>query len=357
MSPWVVLRLIIGLVVLTELNTALFYPIFPELVKTYGVDAQTMQIPSYAVLLTFGLGLFCWAPLVAQWGRRPVALSGVFLFIVGSILTAIAPVYTAFLAGRLIQSFALSCGGVLSPVVPTDLFKGTDLRRAFAQISMVFSITPVVAQVLGGYVSSHYHHGLVFLGFAVAGAALWVLFYCYFPETKKNDVAAASVPAGYLSWFKGNVGILKDPVFVRNVLCLWLIFAGESLYVTVSHFALQLDFGVSAQNSGWFGALASGGLLLGAFTSFRLSNYLDLATTIRWGLSLCVLGSTFLVVGQLIDIPGPALWIAPMFIYLVGAGLVYPNAINAIMKHFVHQSTQAAALLSTTSSANGTIPA
>src|SRR5690606_764731 len=107
--------------------------------------------------LTFSIALFGMAfatlfygSLSDRYGRRPVLLSGLVLFLVGSVVSAMASSSDALIAGRLVQAIGAGCAMTLARSIARDAYRAENLVKAIAYLTMFASLGPMISPIIGG---------------------------------------------------------------------------------------------------------------------------------------------------------------------------------------------------------------
>jgi MFS family permease len=101
-------------------------------------------------LLANAASLPLWGKLSDIWGRRPVILAANFLFLAGSLVSALAAGAAVLIAGRCIQG--LGGGGliVLSQICVSDLFSISERPKYYAMFGAVWAVAGASGPVIGG---------------------------------------------------------------------------------------------------------------------------------------------------------------------------------------------------------------
>ena len=125
--------------------------------------------------LTFSIALFGMAfatlfygSLSDRYGRRPVLLSGLALFLFGSVISLIAETANALVLGRLIQAIGAGCALTLVRAIARDAYRAEQLVKAIAYLTMFGTLGPMVSPFIGGVLTDTLGWRSVF-GFALAG--------------------------------------------------------------------------------------------------------------------------------------------------------------------------------------------
>ncbi|MBV8916450.1 MAG: MFS transporter [Acetobacteraceae bacterium] len=113
------------------------------------------------------------------FGRKPVLLIGIAIFLVGSLLCGFAPTMLWLIAFRLVQGLG---AGAIQPIVLTivgDLYPGHERGRVQGYLSSVWGVSSVLGPLAGGLIVQHLNWAWVFwinLPVGIGASALFLLF-------------------------------------------------------------------------------------------------------------------------------------------------------------------------------------
>jgi Bcr/CflA subfamily drug resistance transporter len=318
-----------------------YLPSMPAMISALHTSATLIQLSITIGLIGYGLTALIYGPLADYFGRRIIALVGLAIFTFGSIFCLFAANIYLLLLGRLLQGmgFASACG-VAAPAT-NDVYAGDELVKAYSYIGMAIAITPVVAPVLGGYLQHYINWHAPFAFLFLYGLVIFLLFWNFFPETKKVLYQGSIHPVQIA---KSYLNIMTSRRYFGFILCLIFIFAGEISYVITAPFLLQTKLGVTPIANGWLILATVGGYLIGAFSSSRLCKIWSTQTLLLIGSLFAIFGAILMFALSIITTMSIVSIIAPMVLYMLGAGLIYPSAIGGCMSIFPESTGSVSAL-------------
>lgn len=178
------LFLLLSLIILSPLGIDLYLPAIPAIAQGLNSSDETIQTSISLFILVMGLGQLIAGPLVDRFGRRPMAIFGILLYMVGAIIAATSVTAMMFMASRVVQAMAVCCTAVVVFSGVRDRLSGDDAARAYGFLNGTLNIIPALAPLVGGLIAQHFGWRAPFwalLGYAVLVLALVVTSL---PETR-----------------------------------------------------------------------------------------------------------------------------------------------------------------------------
>jgi len=124
-------------------------PAFPTIVLALHVsNANHGQWIVTAYMSGLGVGQLYWGLLSDRYGRRPVLLGGLGLYVLAALLCGLSGSFHALLFWRFVHGAAAASVTVSRSVI-RDLYSGRHLARVMSLTFVVFLMVPVVAPSLG----------------------------------------------------------------------------------------------------------------------------------------------------------------------------------------------------------------
>lgn len=226
---WEFITLIAFAMALTALSVDIMLPVLPDIVDTFGIANQNdQQFMVTVYVMFFAIGqIFC-GPISDRFGRKPVLLGGLAIYMVASLLAVFSESYTMLLVARAIQGLAAAAPRIVAVAVVRDLFVGRGMSQVMSFVMSVFIMLPIIAPALGMMVASLGSWRLIFLFLLLftAGTAVWSGLRL--PETNSHMKEGGSppVPLGRAARM-----VLSSGLTVGYMISLGFVFACLMTYI------------------------------------------------------------------------------------------------------------------------------
>ncbi|MEU9334965.1 MFS transporter [Streptomyces sp. NPDC048290] len=160
---------------LAALDSTIVATAVPQIVGDLGgFSVFSWLFSGYLLAVTVSLPLY--GKLSDTFGRKPVLIVGAVLFLIGSLLCALAWNMAALIAFRIVQGLG---GGALQGTVQTlaaDLYPLRERPKIQAKLSTVWALSAVAGPGVGGVLAAYADWRWIFLvNLPVGGLALWLI--------------------------------------------------------------------------------------------------------------------------------------------------------------------------------------
>lgn len=167
---------------LPALSLNIFLPSLPSMAKYFAVDYHLMQLSLSLYLAMTALVQLLIGPIADRYGRRPVLLAVIGIFIAATIGAILAPGYTSFMVFRMAQA-AIAVGFVLSRAIVRDIVDQDRAASMIGYVTMGMSIVPMVGPVIGGALDEIFGWQASFGLLLIGGIGLYALIWSDLGET------------------------------------------------------------------------------------------------------------------------------------------------------------------------------
>jgi DHA1 family bicyclomycin/chloramphenicol resistance-like MFS transporter len=303
----------------------LYFPVIP-------VVKVALRLTDAQAQLTFSVALFCMAfatlaygALSDRYGRRPLLLSGLSIFLFGSVMAFLADSLATMVIGRSLQAIGAACGVTLVRAIASDVYGPGRLVKAIAYLTMFYTLGPMISPLVGGLLIDTLGWRSVF-GFALlVGGLILAGAYLAIPETRAADRPANG------NLLRGYFGLLGQIRFSAFVLQTGFSTGSFLTIATASSGFMKELLGRPSFEFGLYFLLFPIGFLCGNFISTRLSGRVANENMVMAGatLSFVTVGvqSAFLLSGHI----NPLVLFVPGFFVTMAQGISLPFGQAAAM--------------------------
>jgi MFS transporter, DHA1 family, multidrug resistance protein len=338
-----------GLTATPPLAMDMYLPALPQVTGSLHAPAATVQLTLTACLAGMALGQLVVGPMSDRWGRRRPLLAGLAVYIVATVLCALAPAVEFLVAFRLAQGLAGAAAIVIARAVVRDLYDGVAMARFFSTLMLVGGVAPIVAPLIGGQILRVTDWRGVFVVLTGIGVLLAGVVWAKLPETLPvADRHAGGVGAA----LRAMRSLLADSAFTGYTLAGGFAFAALFAYIAASPFVIQEIYGASPQTfSLLFGINSVGLVVVGQVNGKVLVGRARLDLVLGAGLLTVIAAATALLLmslGVFGDV-GLAPVAAALFVLMSAMGVTLPNTQALALMRTKHAAGSASALLGTSS--------
>ena len=266
---------LIGLLAtLLPFSIDLVLPAFPKIGLDFAASNSAVQFTFTGVTIGFAIGQLIAGPLADSIGRRRpmLILSGAHL--VGSLLCFLAPTIEFFFWARLMQGIGGAGAAILMGAVVRDLYTGGPMLTMMARVSLISSLAPIIAPIIGSQIVTVLPWRTIFLFLVIFDTAVWLSAFRFLIETLHRDDRRTSGVKAILLRFKA---VLGDRIYVGLLIFSVLQIVALFGYLNTVSFLYQGTYGLTAAQFGLVFSMNSVGLYLGTQLSAKLGRLFSAA--------------------------------------------------------------------------------
>jgi len=325
--------LLAGLAMLGPFSVDTYLPAFPNIQSTLHASFIEVQQTLTAYMFAFGVMILWHGALSDTFGRRNVILASLAVFAVASLGCAASHSVEYLWAFRILQGISAGGGAVIGRAIIRDAYEGPAATRLLSLVTMIFSIAPAIAPILGGWIVQLRDWRSIFLFLFVFTVLLLWLCYRKLPETlpveRRHPFNPRHLAHSYHQVFRSPLFHLKAGAVAFN-------FAGLFLYIAAAPVFLTKHLGLGPSQFGWQFIPSVAGIFLGALFANRLAGKMPIPRQVLIGFAFLI-GASLFNVGYHLYFPPALPWsVAPLFFYTFGMSIVAPGATLLVLDLFPH---------------------
>lgn len=317
----------------------IFVPVVPEMRAMLHTSQFMVQLTLSLFLLAISVGEIFLGPIADQFGRVRIILISTVFYILGAILSALAPSVSVLIGARIVCAFG-ACGLlVVSFAIVRDLRTGDSSAQMYSWLNAAIGISPTFAPIIGGYLATFFGWRAVFWFLALLGVVVCINILFFVRETlpvERRKKINHEVFQRYLT-------ILKNKVFLAHTL-----YAAVGVSVCFSFFSISSVIiieilKVKQEIFGYYFASFGLVLIIGGILAGNIAYKRGHRKTIMYGIILMLLGGTSMIITNLLW--GLHLWLflPTMVIACLGAVFCIGSGAAGAMEPFPDFAGTAAA--------------
>lgn len=333
------------LVALTALGMDMFLPSVPviarELGRAGGADPGAAQMTVTTYLFGLAIGQLAWGPVSDRFGRKPVLLCGLALFLTAAACGAAAGSVESLAAVRFAQGVGMSSGPVIARSIVRDLYAREQAAHLLARMMAVFGVIPVAAPLIGGLAVALGSWQAVFWTYSTIAVALLAAVTLGLRETAPAERPSVS-PGRMLHSYQTLFG---DSRFRAALFTMLMAQLGVIAFVSSAALAMVQALRLTPTTFSVLFSAIMLGQIVGGVVGSRIGMQVGIQRMVRLGAVLAFAGGAVLAA---LAMAGATHWSAvvlPMVLYLFGCSFMIPNTTAAALSPFPHMAGAASSLL------------
>lgn len=318
-----------------------YLPAFGGMQKALGATPLEMQQTLSAYLLTFGLMFLFHGALSDSFGRKPVIVVALAVFVVASIGAALATSVHALVGWRMLQGISTGAGIVVGRAMIRDLYQEEDAQRLMSMVTVFFSLAPVIAPVIGGVLFEAFGWRSIFWFLAAVGLVLVVAGSRLLRETLAPEHRHAFHPRALMHGYR-EVGASRP--FLLLSLAVGFNFNAFFLYIVSAPVFLSRHLGLAPTQYSWLFIPSIAGIVVGSQLSGRAAGRLARAQVLRRAYTFMGAAAAANLAYSLAFPPALPWSVLPIFLYAIGSAMAMPTISLTTLDLFPTRRGMAASL-------------
>jgi DHA1 family bicyclomycin/chloramphenicol resistance-like MFS transporter len=139
-----------GMSALGPASMDIYLPGLPSVSRDLGVGASTTALTVTTFLIGMGAGQVISGPASDIFGRRRPLFAGIAVYVLATVVCALAPSAYVLIGARLAQGCGAAAGLVIARAIVRDLYSGSQAARYFSRLVLIMGMAPALAPLVGG---------------------------------------------------------------------------------------------------------------------------------------------------------------------------------------------------------------
>lgn len=323
---------------ISGVSTDIYVPSLPMVAHFFHADKALVQLTITAYMIGFGVMQLFSGSLSDSIGRKKPFIISMAIYIAATFLATLSTTIYELLILRFIQGLMVGCFNVPMRALIADLFEGKTFYKMMGYMTMAWSIGPIIAPAIGGYLQHYFNWHAPFYFLMLYGLIFLVLNVLFVPETLKQTKSFEIKKV-----FESYDEILLHKEYIACLLCSGALLSLLILFSTVNSFFIQSVLHYSVITFGHI-ALLMGFAWFCGNTTHRLTIHYSMQNKVK----LCF---WLILLDVLVMLAIACIWpksiynlVITTFVLLYLGGIVFPSYFAKTVALFPHMAGKASAL-------------
>ncbi|MDR0633429.1 MAG: multidrug effflux MFS transporter [Azoarcus sp.] len=308
-----------------------YLPAFHAIGDSLQASADDLQWTLAIYMVTFAFMSLWHGALSDCFGRRVVIVAGSVVFLLASLLCAVAPSIEWLWFGRAVQGMAAGAGVIVGRAMIRDLFEGAPAQRLMSRVATIFAVAPAIAPMLGGWITFHVGWRAIFWFLAAFSGFLAWLSWKELPETLPP---AARKPLHIPEMLRAYAQIFSNREFLLLSAVVALNFNAFFVHIAAAPTFLIHHLGLTETQFGWLFVPFVTGLALGSMISSRVAGRWSSHRTVCCGFIIMGVAMMFAVGHAALFPPAVPASVLPIGLFSLGMSLAAPSLMLLTLELF-----------------------
>lgn len=313
-------------------SMALYTPAMPEIVHAFGSTEAAVKLSLSLYFAGFALSQLVCGPLSDGFGRKPVVLGFMTIYLIASLVALVAPSVEILIAARFFQGVGSAVGVAISRALIRDLFHDDRAARIMNLQAIVLAVGPAFSPTIGGLIMIAAGWHAIFLAMVALGVVVVLVVQFGLRETVLRDtsrIRPAALAKSYATLFGSPYFVLCGLVITGTVGSLYTL-------ATVLPFLLMDRVGLTATEFGLGMLLQSGSFFAGSLVVRRFLQIMPAPRLVPFGLSCVAVACVLLAVLLHVAPPSVLSIMGPVGLFAFGIAFIMPAMMVASIAPFPH---------------------
>lgn len=340
-----ILPILMSMVVLSPLAIDIYLPSMPIMAVEFNVSSSEIQSTLVLFLFAMGIGQILIGPLADRFGRRPIALAGISLYIVSSLLAVFTTDFQLMQGARVLQGIAACASSIVVFSAVRDTFTHQESAKYYSYLNGAICVIPALAPTLGGILALQFGWRSTFVFMALFAVIVLLIVAFRLPETRPTNTQTS----GALYHWDRFKPVLNNSHFIFYALACMAGMASILTYVSYAPDWLIRHLGVSEMSFSALFGLNAAINIAAAFSAplviKRCGNRPTVVIALLTMLASALIQVAVQLIGPTSGMSAAFAFMLPMMLLCIGFALLLGPATTMALSAFGERAGTASAML------------
>ncbi|WPY01114.1 Bcr/CflA family efflux MFS transporter [Candidatus Trichorickettsia mobilis] len=330
------LWMLLCLFALSHTTELVYTAALPDISSYFNISGGVAQVSSSIYFLGFALGILSLGRVSDIFGRRPVVLGGMTLYLMSIICSIFVSDIQTLMVLRFTTAFGASVGSVIGQAMARDSYEGAALSYVYASVSMWLALAPSLGSAIGGYVVEYFGWRYIFVFLSMVSCSLLLSYIKYLPET--NPYIGVAQRSKYSMVFKV---VIRDRIVLLYAFIIGAFNGMAFGFYMEAPFVFINKIGMLPSQYGCLAFLLSFAMAFGSFNGkYWINKGVGGTKIMVIGLFLSIVGCGLLIISSYLILDKTTKYFViliifmPMVLHMIGHGLLMPMTLRYALEDY-----------------------
>lgn len=306
----------------SQLALTIYLPAVVDIARDLKTSVMAVQLIIPAYLGAFAVMQLIAGPLSDAFGRRPVILSGLALFVAASVVCGLADSIETLLIARFFQAMGACATVVVGRAIIRDGSEGKAAAMAMSYLGVAMAAGPAIAPFLGGFLVSWFDWRATFYATSLIALAALIAAVPRFVETLPP---ALRRPPNIAAMLRNYSDLVRNRRFMGYSLTISFLTGTFQTFIVAAPIIMVEQMGVTPELFGFYVMIVPATFMVASYTTGILGRWVPLDWLIAAGCAIAIGGGLVQLGFGMAGVSTPLSILAAILISNFGTGLAFAN--------------------------------